>query len=104
MTRTGVAELKTCHTCDSLCQQCDTFFKNGVTLRNVVISTFIDTFIYICDTCDMFFSKKVKSKYKSLLNQHSYIFILYFAKKRVTHVTRVTGHELEEKIAKERCL
>lgn len=48
----------------------------------------------------MFFNKKVKSKYKSLLNQHSYIFILYFAKKRVTHVTRVTratGHELEEK-------
>ena len=104
MTRTGVTKLKTCHTCDLLCQQCDTFFKNGVTLQNVVISTFIDTFLYICDTCDMFFSKKVKSKYKSLLNQHSYIFILYFAKKRVTHVTRVTGHELEEKIEKERCL
>ena len=52
----------------------------------------------------MFFSKKVKSKYKSLLNQYSYIFILYFAKKRVTHVTRVTRHELEEKIEKERCL
>ena len=52
----------------------------------------------------MFFNKKVKSKYKSLLNQHSYIYILYFLKKRVTHVTRVTVHELEEKIAKEKCL
>lgn len=51
----------------------------------------------------MFFNKKVKSKYKNLLNQHSYIYILYFSKKRVTHVTRVTGHELEEKIVKERC-
>ena len=103
MPRTGVTQQQTCHTCDALCQQCDTFFKNGVTLQNVVISTFIDTFIYICDTCDMFFSKKVKSKYKSLLNQHSYIYNLYFSKKRVTHVTRVTCHELEEKIAKERC-
>ena len=51
----------------------------------------------------MFFDKKVKSKYKTLLNQHSYILILYFTKKRVTHVTRVTGHELKEKIVKERC-
>lgn len=51
----------------------------------------------------MFFNKKVKSKYKTLLNQHSYIFILYFVKKRVTHVTRVTSHELEGKIVKERC-
>ena len=49
----------------------------------------------------MFFNKKVKSKYKNLLNQHSYIYILYFAKKRVTHVTRVTGQEFEEKIVKE---
>ena len=103
MTRTSVTKPKTCHTCDSLYQQCDTFFKNGVTLRNVVISTFIDTFLYICDTCDMFFNKKVKSKYKSLLNQHSYIYILYFSKKRVTHVTRVTSHEFLEKIVKERC-
>lgn len=80
------------------------FFKMVSHIRNVVISTFIDTFLYMCDTCDMFFNKKVKSKYKSLLNQHSYIYILYFSKKRVTHVTRVTGHELEEKIVKERCL
>lgn len=26
VTRTGVTKLKTCHTCDSLYHQCDTFF------------------------------------------------------------------------------
>ena len=45
----------------------------------------------------MFFNKKVNCKYKTLLNQHSYIFILYFTKKRVTHVTRVTDYELRKK-------
>ena len=32
----------------------------------------------------MFFLEKVYCKYKTLLNQHSYIFILFFSKKRVT--------------------
>ena len=49
----------------------------------------------------MFFLEKVYCKYKSLLNQHSYVFILMFLKNTCNRVTLV---KFLEKIAKERCL
>ena len=45
----------------------------------------------------MFFLKKVYCKYKSLLNQHSYVFILMFFKNTCNHVTLVKFLEKNSK-------
>lgn len=41
----------------------------------------------------MFFLEKVYCKYKSLLNQRSYVFILMFLKKTCNHVTLVNFYK-----------